>query len=223
MPAPRARALYPRRNVAPSWGEIAALRVGRFYPLRATVDVMESATEVDREVRFVAPKNGKTRSIRIPRALVDRLVPLVAGKGPEAFVFAKANGQPLRHSQFYVRVFRPAVAAAGLPASLRFHDLRHTCAALLTAQGAHPRAIMERLGHSSINVTMDAYGHLLPSIDESLATGLDEVLRAAVARETGHRRGTVAALRTSHRDLPAGSVEAGSGIEPLYEVLQTSA
>ena len=69
------------------------------------------------------------------------------------------------------RYFKPATLEAGLD-GLRFHDLRHTCAALLIAQGAHPRAIMERLGHSSVTVSLDRYGHLFPSLDEALTEGL---------------------------------------------------
>jgi integrase len=55
------------------------------------------------------------------------------------------------------------------------HDLRHTCAALLIAQGAHPKEIQERLGHSTIRLTFDRYGHLLPSLDDRLREGLDRV------------------------------------------------
>ena len=102
-------------------------------------------------------------------------------------MFRDSRGGPLRHSNFYRRAFRPAVAAAGLPSKLRFHDLRHTCAALLIAQGAHPLAIKERLGHSSITVTLDAYGALFPSIDESLADGLESTYRKAFADSTRTR------------------------------------
>jgi integrase len=55
---------------------------------------------------------------------------------------------------------------------MRFHDLRHTCAALCIALGAHPKAIQERLGHSSITVTLDRYGHKL---DELLTERLDDL------------------------------------------------
>ncbi len=77
--------------------------------------------------------------------------------------------------------FGPAVRAA-LPEAkhaLRFHDLRHTCASLLIAAGAHPKAIQVRLGHSSISITMDRYGHLLPSVDDALAGALDATHAAA--------------------------------------------
>jgi site-specific recombinase XerC len=58
--------------------------------------------------------------------------------------------------------------------------LRHTCAALLIAEGAHPKAIQEHLGHSSITVTMDTYGHLFPSQMEELATRLDHSREVAL-------------------------------------------
>ncbi len=78
-----------------------------------------------------------------------------------------------------IRYFKPAVRRAGLPDGLRFHDLRHTCVALLVAQGAHPRAIMERLGHSSIEVTLGRYGHLFPSLDAGLVDGLQQAYEAS--------------------------------------------
>jgi integrase len=62
---------------------------------------------------------------------------------------------------------------------LRFHDLRHTCASLLIAQGAHVKEIQMRLGHSSITTTMNVCGHLLPSLDQRLSEGLDEMYRTA--------------------------------------------
>jgi integrase len=161
------------------WGEIAALRVGRLRLLPGVVDVVESASEVGGAVQFVAPKNGRTRTIRLPRFVGEMLAPRLGDH--EALVFPGPDGGPLRHGRFYARVFRPAVAAAGLEEGIRFHDLRHTCAALLIAQSAHPRAIMERLGHSTIAVTMDVYGHLFPSLDEALAAGLDATYRAVAA------------------------------------------
>jgi len=59
--------------------------------------------------------------------------------------------------------------------------LRHTCSSLLIAQGAHLKAIQNHLGHSSITVTMDRYGHLFPSDMEALAVALDDVRSRAVA------------------------------------------
>jgi integrase len=56
---------------------------------------------------------------------------------------------------------------------MRFHDLRHTHAAILIAQGEHPKVIQHRLGHSSIKVTLDTYGHLFEGLDEAAAQRLD--------------------------------------------------
>jgi integrase len=66
----------------------------------------------------------------------------------------------------------PAVqASVGEP--LRFHDLRHTHAALLIAQGVHPKVVQDRLGHASITTTLDTYGHLMTGLDEAAAEALD--------------------------------------------------
>ena len=86
----------------------------------------------------------------------------------------------MRHSNFWRRVWVPAVRSADVPEGLRIHDLRHTCAALLIAEGAHPKVIQEHLGHSSITVTMDTYGHLFPSQMEELAIRLDRSREVAL-------------------------------------------
>jgi integrase len=68
---------------------------------------------------------------------------------------------------------------------LRFRDLRHTCAALSIAAGAHPKLISARLGHSSITITLDRYGHLFPSMEEALAEALDGAFNVSAAANTG--------------------------------------
>jgi site-specific recombinase XerC len=80
--------------------------------------------------------------------------------------------------------------------------LRHTYAALLIAEGAHARALMERMGHSSITVTLNTYGHLLPGLEQRLTDALDARGRAArdeasrsVKSRGGHAR--VRQLRTA--------------------------
>jgi integrase-like protein len=62
--------------------------------------------------------------------------------------------------------------------------LRHTCAALLIRQGVHPKAIQAHLGHSTITVTMDLYGHLFPDDAERLAEALEAAYRTAVLLRT---------------------------------------
>jgi len=67
---------------------------------------------------------------------------------------------------------------------MRFHDLRHSHAALLIADGSHPKAIQPRLGHSSIRATLDTYGHLFDGLDEAAADRLDSSYQAALADST---------------------------------------
>ena len=70
------------------------------------------------------------------------------------------------------REFLPALSRAGL-ARIRFHDLRHTYATLLIAQGANAKFIQSQLGHTSIEMTMDQYGHLLPETHSHVGERLD--------------------------------------------------
>ena len=97
--------------------------------------------------------------------------------GLDGLVFPNAAGKPLVSSSFWNNHFRPALVCAGL--QCRVHDLRHTSVALAIAAGAHPKAIQSRMGHSSINVTLDRYGHLFPELDESIADAFDTQLAAA--------------------------------------------
>jgi hypothetical protein len=90
----------------------------------------------------------------------------------------------------------PAVRQAGLE-PLRFHDLRHTAAALAIKAGAHPRAIMERLGHSSITTTLNQYGHLFPELDQALAGRLDEMAQSAFEAGPIRDQGGTAASRSA--------------------------
>jgi integrase len=168
-------------------GECGALRVRDLNLLRGSLTVRESLSEVHGKVIFTSPKNHHMRSVALPPFLRDRLVVSLEGRkvaaDPTALVFVSNEGDILRHSNFYNRTFKPAVEAFGLK-GFRFHDLRHTCAAMLIADGAHPRAIMERLGHSSITVTLNTYGHLFPGLDEALTDGLEEQFQRAVSGDS---------------------------------------
>jgi len=68
------------------------------------------------------------------------------------------------------------VATANVP-SVRFHDLRHTAATLLLAQGVDPRTIMETLGHSQISLTLNTYAHVLPALQSDAADKMDAILK----------------------------------------------
>jgi integrase len=121
----------------------------------------------------------------IPGFLRDQLAEHLAGHvgaADDALVFTSPNGEPLRRGNFSRRMWKPALQIARL--DLRPHDLRHTCDTFLIAEGAHPKAVQAQLGHSSIEVIMDRYGHLLPSAAEELAGRLDVVHRRTQIPET---------------------------------------
>lgn len=152
----------------------------------------EALKDVRGHLEFGPTKTHERRTVQLPGFLLTILndhlsQPLPGGDGPEALVFTSPTGLPLRHGLFYRRTFRPAVAGkaatkrrpaivGALPPdkhAVRFHDLRHTCAALSIAAGAHPKLISARLGHSSITITLDRYVHLFPSVEAALAEALD--------------------------------------------------
>ncbi|TXK74579.1 tyrosine-type recombinase/integrase [Paenibacillus sp. N3.4] len=59
---------------------------------------------------------------------------------------------------------------------IRFHDLRHTCASLLLGLGILPKVVQERLGHSSVTITLDTYSHLVPNMQQDAANSLQNLL-----------------------------------------------
>ncbi len=95
----------------------------------------------------------------------------------DEMVWTTERGSLLRRGSFG-RIWRKAVAESVGPPS-RVHDLRHTHAAWLIADGEHPKAIQTRLGHGSISVTMDRYGHLMDGLDDQIAVHLNARAEAA--------------------------------------------
>ena len=84
-------------------------------------------------------------------------------------------GTPLsRHN--LTRAFKPFLKCAGLPHSVRFHDLRQTCATLLLGKGVHPKLVQELLGHSNVSVTLDTYSHILPGMGNQAADAMEDTL-----------------------------------------------
>ena len=69
------------------------------------------------------------------------------------------------------RSFKPLLEKTGLPHSVRFHDLRHTCATLLLSKGVHPKLVQELLGHSNVSITLDTYSHVLPGMSNHATDG----------------------------------------------------
>jgi integrase len=89
-------------------------------------------------------------------------------------IFPSAIGTPMESSNL-IKHFKKLLKQVGLP-DIRFHDLRHTAATLMLRQGIHPKVVQERLGHSSISVTMDVYSHVLPSMQDEAADKIDELI-----------------------------------------------
>ena len=89
-------------------------------------------------------------------------------------VFANQIGRPIEKQNLLRRSFWPLLERTGLP-HIRFHDLRHTVATLLLEQGVHPKVVQERLGHSTISVTMDTYSHVVPALQREAADELDRI------------------------------------------------
>ncbi|MFH0847277.1 MAG: tyrosine-type recombinase/integrase, partial [Chloroflexota bacterium] len=59
---------------------------------------------------------------------------------------------------------------------IRLHDARHTHASLMLKQGVHPKIVQERLGHASIQITLDTYSHVAPGLQEAAAAGFDKMV-----------------------------------------------
>lgn len=167
-------------------GEIAGLQRQDADVLKARLYVRRAVKEIGGTLHVGATKTHSTRSVALPGFLRDMLLdhltaPIPGGRSPGDSLFPSPEGACLRHRNFYSRFFKPAVRA-GLPEAkhgLRFHDLRHTAVSLLIEQNAPPKAIQARLGHCSIQMTMDRYGHLLPSVEDALIVNLDAAYQRA--------------------------------------------
>lgn len=95
--------------------------------------------------------------------------------GSLGLVFPNSKGGFERHYNLLRRRFFPALRRAGLR-RIRFHDLRHTCASLLLAAGVNIKEVQAHLGHASVNVTLDVYGHLLPKSTSPGAQAFESLL-----------------------------------------------
>jgi integrase len=120
-----------------------------------------------------SPKTARSnRGIRLPKVAVDAL-----RQQPRhsEWVFSSKNGTTLSVHNLHNRSWKPLLTRAGLP-DIRFHDLRHTCATLLLSKGVHPKLVQELLGHSSIEITLDTYSHVLPNMGDRAADAMDDTL-----------------------------------------------
>ena len=155
------------------WGELTGLSPAAVDLLHGRLYVDRTLVDLNGRVFFGEPKTrGSRRIVSLSRLLVDALTDQLTRATPE-LVFPSPSGEPLRRSNFFHRTWRPAVRAAQLEPPPRFHDLRHSHVAMLIAAGVPVKAIQERLGHASIVMTMDRYGHLLQTVDTALLAAVD--------------------------------------------------
>jgi integrase len=119
------------------------------------------------------PKTSRSnRGIKLPSIALEALRRHPRGS---EWVFSSKNGTSLSVHNLHNRSWKPLLNDAGLP-SIRFHDLRHTCATLLLSKGVHPKLVQELLDHPSIEITLDTYSHVLPSMGDGVATAMDDLL-----------------------------------------------
>ncbi len=157
------------------WAEAVGLKLEYVNLLRRRIVVSETLSEVKGRLHPVPPKTWESRTIAIPPFVADVLgehIGRFTGDTEDGLLFVTDNETPLRSSNFRRWVWKPAVAELS-EEGLRIHDLRHTCASLLIATGAHPGHVREHLGHSSIRVTMDVYGHLYDDVRDEIADRLE--------------------------------------------------
>jgi integrase len=171
-------------------GEIMALKWANVDLDNAMLTVLESIEQTREGIRLKRPKSGRGRVIDLPQMAVTELrkhkasqesvfEQLGARLTRESFVYAYEDGTPVKPDAFscawdhWIEHREPRV---------RFHDLRHAHATHLLTQGVHPKIAQERLGHSSIAMTMDLYSHVLPGMGAEAAKKVGDALTAAMDR-----------------------------------------
>jgi integrase len=149
------------------WGEAVALTVADVRLPNVTFRrALKWSPDGQRYVG--ATKTEKSnRTIALPEEIHAELRALCAGRKRGDLVFTAPRGGAVLHRTFWSRVWLPAVG--GLEPRPRIHDLRHTHASQLLAAGVPIHIVQARLGHSSIGVTVNIYGHLLPDAQKMAA------------------------------------------------------
>jgi len=168
-------------------GEVVALRDLE----RGQISVVASAEQTEQGVREKEPKNGKGRTIVLSATEVEELrthrarqaeglLALGVRLTDDHHVVTRADGQPLQPRSL-THAFVKFVRQHGF--QIRLHDLRHSHATHMLASGVHPKIAQERLGHSSVGITLDLYSHVLPGMQAEAVSKVDAALRAALDRK----------------------------------------
>lgn len=138
--------------------------------------VRQNIVEAGRELRISSPKTARGRRlVAIDQRTAEVLANHRAGSAPtdlSDLVFACCFERAISPTTVTKR-FRQVAQEAGLP-PIRLHDLRHTHATLALEAGVHPKIVSERLGHSTVSLTLDVYSHAVPHMQRGAA---DEIAR----------------------------------------------
>lgn len=149
--------------------------------------VVNALQRVDGRLQMVPPKTKRSRrTVSLPPSVAEALrehrlrqkeEQLLAGGrwgNDRDLIFTTTIGTPL-DPDYVSKEFSRQLERAGLR-HIRLHDLRHSCASLLLAQGVPMRVVMEVLGHSTITLTANTYSHVLPSLLDDAAAAMDRAL-----------------------------------------------
>ncbi len=171
-------------------GEILGLRWQDVDLAHGTLSVRQTLVQTRTALIVKEPKSRQSRRVVVlPSILVEALADhrieqgrLMARLGEVqsdgTLVVAEDNGDP-RSPRALSAAFASLLQREGLPL-VRFHDLRHTHATLLLGQGVHPKVVSERLGHSTVDLTLNTYSHVLPTLQDAAAREVDAALREAL-------------------------------------------
>jgi len=206
-----ARAHYPRAFPLLLMAMRTGLRQGEIIALQwGDIDWKGKFFEVRRSNymgNLTTPKSGKGRRVdmsdQLAAALTDhkRIIAaeaLKAGRAFPAWVFPSHEGTPLESGNVR-RSLSLCLKKAGMR-HLRFHDLRHSFASYLIANGESLAYVRDQMGHASIQITVDTYGHLIPGANRQAVNRLDD----AEWKTTGEKNATPAQLPSSRAESPEG-------------------
>jgi len=156
-------------------GEALALRKRNLDPVRHTLTIRESATEVSGQLVVGTTKTSAVRTITLPKSLSAELAALTKlHDAPEALIFSTKTGTHRRYRIWRRDSFDPARKKAGL--DVNPHDLRATCASLLIDAGASVKDVQNHLGHASLATTMEIYTRVRPGRSADLAAKMDALM-----------------------------------------------
>ena len=182
LPAGVARALPDLLiGTGARWGEGTALAVGHVDVGARTVRIARSWQDDGKGHAQLGPTKSRKsrRTIDVGARTLESIEELLTGRAAQDLLFVGRQGGRVRASNYWTRVWTPAVARAqadGLTKKPRIHDLRHTHVSWLIAANVPIAVIQRRLGHESITTTIDTYGHMLPSTGAAAVDAIDEAL-----------------------------------------------